>query len=86
MTFRRYVLATHGPTLESRFPYRLARAADIDKGKEFVMAEAALFIGWAEQARGREKLASRDICGPHFDRAADISAELRPGRPDPACR
>jgi hypothetical protein len=50
------------------------------------MAEAALFIGWGEPARGRETLANRDICGPHYDRAADISAELRPGRPDPACR
>ena len=30
------------------------------------MAEAALFIGWGEQARGREKLANRDICGPHI--------------------
>ena len=45
------------------------------------MAEAAPFIGWREQARGREKLASRDICGHTFDRSADISAELRPGRP-----
>ena len=37
-------------------------AASIDKGKEFVMAEAALFIGSGEQARGREKLARKDIC------------------------
>ena len=50
------------------------------------MAEAALFIGWGEQARRRETLANRDICRPRYDRAADISAELRPGRPDPACR
>ena len=41
------------------------------------MAEAALFIGRGEPARGRETLANRDICGPHYDRAADISAELR---------
>ena len=37
-------------------------AASIDKGKEFVMAEAALFIGSGEQARGREKLARKVIC------------------------
>ena len=45
----------------------------MDKGKEFVMAEAALFIGWAEQARGREKLANRDIC-VHTMTAPPISA------------
>ena len=86
MTFRRYVFATHGPTLESRFRYRLTRAASIDKGKEFVVAEAALFIGWGEQARGREKLARKDVCGPHLTAAGsngiDAQSTVPPARVD----
>ena len=47
------------------------------------MAEAAPFIGWRAGA-GPRKARQQRYLRPHFDRSADISAELRPGRPDPA--
>ena len=50
------------------------------------MAEAALFIGWGEQARGREKLARKDVCGPHLTAAGsngiDAQSTVPPARVD----
>ena len=87
MTFRRYVFATHGPTLESRFRYRLTRAASIDKGKEFVVAEAALFIGVGRAGAGPRKVRQeRCLRSTHLTAAGsngiDAQSTVPPARVD----